>query len=96
MARGCRSFRCGRNPARLLLRSLHLDNSWPSYYASCLTIAGRYGKMIALEFSSSSGAQALEQTFKTIDLGSKNTWLWEQVPKNLPLPAFTYGSTPPL
>ena len=36
---------------------------------SCLAMADRCGKMIALEFSSSIGARAFEQKFKKIDFG---------------------------
>ena len=49
---------------------------------SGLTAADRYGRMIALKFSSSSRAHTFERDFKTIDFGGKYSHFWAEAAKN--------------
>ena len=49
---------------------------------SGLMLADRYGKMIALKFSSSSQAWTFEREFKTINFGGKFAHFWSKAPKN--------------
>ena len=80
--RGFTTGRVGPKDNALELKRLKVLCTKGGVDPADLTSANRYGKMIALKFSSSSQAQTFERDFKTINIGGRFSHFWSEAPKN--------------